>query len=209
MRVTSARAAAIGMAVLALSGWLCAASPGTGPEDESCIALMTPSVEGMPGNAEEVASGVRDLFAKYLTGPSIKLVVLESRLVSQASAEAKDKRCEPVLIATFKRSTSGKFSKALGQAAGNSTWFVPGGSSVGSAVARAGAVAGLQTVSSLAASTKAKDEMRLEYRLQSAAGRVQLGPNTEKQKASADGEDLVTPVVARAAEAIVTRTPAK
>ena len=52
---------------------------------------------------------------------------------------------------------------------------------------------------------KSKDELRLEYRLQSASGRIQFGPKTETQKAIADGEDLLTPVVMRAAEAIVTR----
>jgi hypothetical protein len=47
--------------------------------------------------------------------------------------------------------------------------------------------------------------MRLEYRLQSAGGEVQFGPKSERQTAMADGEDLLTPVVRRAAEAIVTR----
>ena len=49
------------------------------------------------------------------------------------------------------------------------------------------------------------DEMKLEFRLQTAAGQTQFGPKTESQKASVDGEDLLTPIVMRAAEAIVTR----
>jgi hypothetical protein len=176
----------------------------------SCIAIVMPTVQGIPGNAEEAASGVRDLIMKYLTGPSVKLVALESRLPSQAADEAKAKGCEPVLYAGVTRKTGGgRFAKALGQAAGNSAWFLPGGSTAASAAARAGAAAGLQTASSLAASTKAKDAMRLEYRLQSSAGQVEFGPKTESQTASADGEDLLTPIVMRAAEALVTRGAAK
>jgi hypothetical protein len=54
----------------------------------------------------------------------------------------------------------------------------------------------------LAASTRAKDELRLEYKLASANGTAQLVSKTEKTKAEADGVDLLTPLVDRAAETI-------
>jgi hypothetical protein len=176
----------------------------------ACIAVVLPEVEGLPGNAADVAGGIRDLIVTYLTGPSLKVVPLESRLPSQAVEEAKQKACEPILFAMARRkSGGGRFAKAFGQAAGASSWYLPGGGSVASATARAAAAGGLQAVSSLAGSTKANDEMHLEYRLQSTAGQVQFGPKTETQKASADGEDVLTPVVMRAAEAIVTRKGTK
>jgi hypothetical protein len=207
MAICGTHLTAFGLAVL------CAASPllsadgrEADPPRPSCIAVVMPTVQGIPGNAEEAAAGVRDLLMKYLTGPSLKLVALESRLPSQAADEAKTKGCEPVLYTGVTRKTGGgRFAKALGQAAGNSTWFLPGGSTAASAAARAGAAVGLQTASALAASTKAKDAMRLEYRLQSAAGEVEFGPKTESQTASADGEDLLTPIVMRMAEAVVER----
>ena len=99
--------------------------------------------------------------------------------------------------------------KALGQAAGTASWNLPYGGSAASGVARAGTSAGLQTVSSLAQSTKAKDEISFEYRLQTADGQTLLGPKTENQKAKADGEDLLTPVVTRATEFIVAATAPK
>ena len=207
MRVADARAIVAGIAVLAAArlGVPVRASVDLGA-DKSCVALMMPSLQGVPGNAEEAASGVRDLIAKYLTAPSLQVVPLESRLSSQAFAEAKEKGCEPILVTVLKRkSGGGGLTKALGQAAGASSWYLPGGGTVGSAAARAIASAGLQTAASLAASTKAKDEMTLEYRLQTAAGEIRFGPKSESQKASTDGEDLLTPIVMRAAEAIVTR----
>jgi hypothetical protein len=189
---------------------LSAAGP-TVPTKAGCIAVTMPAVQGIPGNAPDVAGGVRDLVVNYLTGPSVKVVSLEARLPSQAAEEAKEKRCEPLLLVTLTRkSASSRFTKALGQAAGSASWHLPGGGgSVASATARAASAAGLQAALSLASSTKAKDEVRLECRLQSAGGEVQFGPNTEHQTATVDGEDLLTPVVARAAEAIVTRKGAK
>jgi hypothetical protein len=174
--------------------------------DRSCIAVVLPTVQGIPGNGPEIASGIRDLVSNYLTGPTVKVVPLEAKLPSQAVEEAKQKACETMLYLTLtKKAGGGRLTKALGQAAGTSAWYLPGGGTAASATARAAASVGLQTASSLAASTKAKDEVRLEYRLQSAGGPVQFGPKTESQTATVDGEDLLTPVAMRAAEAIVTR----
>jgi hypothetical protein len=56
----------------------------------------------------------------------------------------------------------------------------------------------------MAATTRAKDEMRLEWTITAlAAGARSAAPKSEKLKASSDGEDLLTPLVQRAAENIV------
>src|SRR5438552_10663631 len=68
-----------------------------------CIAVTMPAVQGMPGNASDVAGGVRDLVVNYLAGPSMKVVSLEARLPSQAADEAKVKKCEPLLVLTLTR----------------------------------------------------------------------------------------------------------
>ena len=175
-----------------------------------CIAIVAPTVQGMSGSAVDAASGLRDLIARYLNGPSLKVVSLDALLPSQAAGEAKQKGCEPLLFVTLTRKSGGRgLAKALGSAAGASSWRVPYGGSAASAAAHAGAAGGLQAASSIAQSTKAKDEVRLEYRLESAGGQVQFGPRTETRSATADGEDLLTPVVMRAAEAIVSRKTAK
>lgn len=176
----------------------------------NCIAVAMPVVQGIPGDAAAAASGVRDLIVTYLTAPSLKVVALEAKLQSQASEEARTKGCEPLLLVSLTRkSGGGGLTKALGQAAGSAAWYLPGGGTAASAAARAAAAGGLQAASSLASSTKAKDEIRLEYRLQAPDGRTTFGPKTERQTASVDGEDLLTPVVMRAAEAIVTRKGAQ
>ncbi len=171
-----------------------------------CIAIVLPSVQGVEGSATEIGASVRELFTTFLTGPSLQAVALEARLASQAIEEARQKQCGHVLLVTLTRKRggggSGLFGKVVGQAGSSAAWGIPGGS-VGSAVARGAAVAATQAVSELAASTKAKDDMRLDYKLTSVEGRIELGPRIEKAKAKTDGEDLLTPLVEKAAEAIV------
>ena len=186
-----------------------AAPPTRSNLPEDCVSVVLPTVEGMSGNAVEVATGIRDLMVSYL-GPSTRAVALDAKLPSQAIDEARQKGCEPLLFTTVtKKSGGGRLTKAFGQAAGNSAWYLPGGGSVAGTAARVAAAGALQAVSSVAASTKAKDEIRLEYRLQTAGGQIQFGPKSEAKKASADGEDILTPVVMRAAEAIVNRREAR
>jgi hypothetical protein len=202
------RLAAVAM-ITATSAWAQSSKPNpAGPTQ--CIAIVNPALEGMPGNASEASAGLRDLIASYLTGPSVKVVALDAKLPSLAAEEAKQKSCESLLFVTFRRKSNNHgFLKALGQAAGTSSWRLPSGGSAASATARAGAAGGLQAASSLAQSTKARDEVSLEYRLQSADGRVQFGPRTERRTAKTDGEDLLTPLVEHAAEAIVSGESAK
>jgi len=201
----------LAIAVVIVSVGMCFQAQAQEAKQSSCIAVLAPALEGVPGNASDAANGVRDLITSYLQGPSMKAIALEARLEPLAAAEAKQKGCGSLLIASVRRkSSSHSLLKAFGQAANTSTYSLPyGGSSVASTVARAGATAGLQTASSMAQYTKSKDELSFEYRLQSPDGKVQFGPLTEKRTAKTDGEDLLTPAVLRAAEAIVTRSSGK
>jgi len=168
-----------------------------------CIAIVLPSVQGVEGSATEVGASVRDLFASFLTGPSMRVVSLDARLASQAIEEARQKECGRVLTATLtrKRGGGGLLGRVVGLAGTSVASGIPGGG-IGTAVVRGVTVAATQAVYEIAASTKAKDEMRLEYKLTSVDGKTELGPETDKGKATADGEDLVTPLVEKAAEAI-------
>ena len=177
-------------------------------EEQTCTALVLPSVVGASGNAADMANIVRDLFATYLTGPTLKSVSLEARLPSQAVEEARQKQCDHVLVVklTEKHHGGSSLGKAVGQAAGTAAWYIPGGGVAGE-VAR-GTTAGVASaVSTLASGTRANDEMQMEYTLSTVGGRTLL-TRSDKAKSSADGEDLVTPLVERAAMAIAA-APAK
>jgi hypothetical protein len=171
----------------------------------SCLAVMLPSVRGVEGSSTEVAGAVRDLFTSYLNGPSLQIVALDARLPATAIDEAKQKQCRYILIATLtqKHGGGGMLGKALSQGAGTAAWYIPGGGTVGTAMARGAAAGGAQAVATMAAGTKAKDEMQLEYRVSTLEGLANAPSKTERAKAQADREDLLTPLVERAATAIV------
>jgi hypothetical protein len=191
--------------VLTIAGSLAVAAVGTAQEQTGvCIAIALPAVQGVEGSAVDVGGAVRELFTSYLAGPAIQVASLDARLPSQAPAEARQKGCGHVLTASLTRKRSGGggvLGRVLGQAGSAVAWQIPGGG-VGGAVARGVAVAGAAAVSDLASTTRAKDEMTLEYRVTSADGRSVLRPTDEKLKASSDGEDLLTPLVLRASESI-------
>jgi hypothetical protein len=177
------------------------------PQSRSaCIAIVLPSVQGVDGDGTTVASSLRDLFSSFLRGPSMHVVLLESRLASHAIEEARQKDCPHVLTVTLTRKASAGggnvFGKVVGQAGTSAVWGLPMGG-VGGAVVRGATTATTQAIAELASSTRARDEVRLDYSLTSLGGRPEFGPRTDKAKAKTDGEDLLTPMVERGAEAIV------
>lgn len=173
----------------------------------TCIAIVLPSVQGVDGRAGDVSSALRELLTSYLTGPSLKAVALDARLQSQAVEEARQKGCDNILTATLtrKRSGGGVLGKALGQAAGTAAWYVPGAASTTGVMARGAVIAGAQAVSTVASSTRAKDEMRLDYRISSLDEVASAKPVSLQAKAQADGEDILTPLAEKAAQAIASQ----
>jgi len=175
-----------------------------------CIAIVLPSVQGVDGSATDVAGGVRELFTSFLTGPSLRAVPLEARLVTQAVEEARLKNCNQILVTSVARKRGGNgLGRALGQAAGTAAWYVPGVGGTAGMVTRGAVIAGAQAVSSLAESTKAKDELRLDYRISSLDAAASAKPETLKAKAASDGEDLLTPLVEKASQAIASQVVKK
>jgi hypothetical protein len=181
-----------------------AATPS--PAGTGCVAVMPAAVSGVEGDAAAMGTAVRDLFVTYLSGPALQLSPLDSRVRPQAVQEARQKGCGHLVTATLTRKRSGGGSNALGRivggAAGTAAWHIPA-TSAGAAVARGVGVGAAHAVEAIATGTRAKDELRIEWALAPLAGGRPLLARDEKLKASSDGEDLLTPLVQRAAEAIV------
>lgn len=182
-----------------------AQDPGTPPAAPAgCIAIMAATVTGVEGNAAEAGTAVRDVFISFLSGPSMAPVALESRVRQLAVEEAREKNCAYMVTASLarKRSGGGGLAKALGHAAGTAAWYVPG-SAAGGVIVRGLSVGAAQAVQDITSSTRAKDEMRLEWSLTALATQTSAANSNDKRKAVSDGEDLLTPLVQRAAESIV------
>jgi hypothetical protein len=173
------------------------------------ICLAPAAVEAAPTGLDPVAA-VRDAFTSFLTGPSLGVQPLNARLQSQVREEARLAGCQFLLLPSVKherKTGGGLLGKVAGGAVQQGAWAVTGsaGSTMGRVVAGAAAGAASSAVSDYAYGSRSKDELTLRYRLETGSGAV-LVEHSDKRKAKSDGEDLLTPVVQRAAEAIVEAT---
>jgi hypothetical protein len=174
-------------------------------EGASRIGLVMPKTQMSSADSAQAAAALRNTFATYLNSPNIELVALNARLPSQALEEARQSNCDYVLYAslTQKKGGGGLFGKALGNVAGSAIGHVPGGRNAGEAAARSVAITSVYTAADISGSIKSKDELTLEYKLESTdAARPGLA-STAKAKARSDGEDILTPLVEKAAQAVV------
>ena len=186
-----------------------AAAAQTDPQDPAkpepaCVAVMPAAVAGMDGNAAEVALTMRDAMVSFLTGPSLRPVAVDARLKVQALEEARQKGCSHFIAMTVTKKSGGRsgFGRVVGQAAGTAAWHLPGSATVGGAVARSASIGVVSALADMASTTRAKDEMKLEWTLTPLAATGRPSSKEEKAKASADGEDLFSPLLQRSAEAI-------
>jgi hypothetical protein len=173
--------------------------------DTACVSLLLPAVTGVD-DSTAVATSVRAIFESYLTGPSLKSVLLDAKLASQANEEAKQKGCTRILTVTVNRKAADNKPSALSsvaRAAGTTAAYIPL-PNYGSAVAVGAARGGAQAVADVAYHTRAKDEMTLACRVVTADGATVMPERIDKAKAKTNGEDLLTPLIAKASEAVAT-----
>jgi hypothetical protein len=176
-----------------------------GPVAQICLAPA--SVQAAPNGVDPVAA-VSAAFSTFLSGPTLAVQPLSSRLQSQARQEAKLGGCGFLLLTTVKheRKTGGGgiLGKMAGGAVQQGAWAVTGsvgGSMVGRVAAGAVAGAAASSINDYAMASRQKDDLTLTYRLEDAGGKV-LVEDSEKRRAKADGEDLLTPIAQKASEAI-------
>jgi hypothetical protein len=178
------------------------------PADTTRICLAPASVEGSSGSADAAINAARETFTSYLTGPSLAAEPLKARLASQVREEARQAGCPYLLLTTLKHVQKHGGGSVLGRmaagAAQQGAWEAGArsGSAVGRVAGQAAYGAAGQAAYDYAAGIHNKDELTLGYRLESSDGKV-LVEKEDKRKAKSDGEDLLTPMVQAAAEAIV------
>ncbi len=164
------------------------------------IGIVKPKVQVGAEDAPQAADAVRNILAEYLQGPTIEVALLSARLSSQYTVEAKQADCDFVLSSslTHRRGSQGSgLGTTLGKLA-NYAPYVPGGNYAQSAI-----VTGvLQSAADFASSVKAKDVMQLDIRLEAVGDDKPLLEKSAKGRAKSDGEDLLTPLVENAAEAV-------
>jgi hypothetical protein len=196
-------------AVAALAIATCATelvgAQASAPKITICLAPTTAQMAS--GNTADGGSAVRESFASYLSGPTLSVTPLNAKLASQAREEAKQASCSHVVYTSMKlernKSGGGLFGKIVGEAVQSSAYELRGraGSTAGRMAATAAASAAVEAARNFASNVKTRDELTLDWRLETLDGAV-VAKNSAKSKASSDGQDLLTPMVERAAETI-------
>ncbi len=157
-------------------------------------------------SASELATAMQNSLTQYLKAPNVEVVLLEAALPSAIEAEAKQKECDYVIYAniTHKKGSSGGFGKAFSGVIAPTVGRIGIGhtGSVAGNIAGQAATAAIVSAGTMAANVKAKDEVALDVRLQAPGNATPTTSKQLKAKAKADGEDILTPLIEQAAQAI-------
>lgn len=183
-----------------------------GPKKPGTIRIGLANVRtgavGSGLNASDLAEAVKNTLTAYLVVPNIEVGALSAKLPSAADSEAREKDCDLILHATVSHKKGGggfggKFGKVLGSTIA-STGIGHTGSAIGNIAGQVITQAAI-SATTMASNVRAKDEITLEVRLVNSTGQQVLSKQF-KEKASADGDDIISRVIEKAAQNVVEAT---
>ena len=174
------------------------------------IGLAYPKVTGSgatTGNSD--ASTLRETISSYLAGSNIETIELKARLAGITLTEAQKRECDFVLYLSLDRKR--KSSSSGGSNGLSAILGTIGGGGIGKKVpgSKEASKVGTDAVkmgSGISALTKANDEMTFEYKLMVSDGTRAVAEKTTTAKVKKDGEDVLTPMIESAAQAIFDAT---
>jgi hypothetical protein len=175
------------------------ASTEIGAKKEGVVRIGLPTVKtGSVGeglNAQELAGAIQNTLSEYLKGTKVEIVQLEAKLASALAAETKAKECDFVLFANVSHKKGGGFGifKKMAPVLGAVVPMAGVAGVVASSV--------IYTAAGMAGNVKAKDEITLDLKLQN--GDAVVFGKQFKAKAKSDGEDIISPMIEQAAQAIL------
>jgi hypothetical protein len=173
---------------------------GAAPKKEGVIriGIVSPIAEmGQDFSFADTPMAVRNTLQVALTEEKIETIFLESALPEK---EAKLKKCDYIFFSKVNRKKSGGGFGKMGMLGGlaGMAGMIPGAGIVG-AIAGAAASTAI-SAASMSGGFKSKDEVGFEYRVVAVDGTTIVPVTTTKQKATKDGEDVLTPQIAQAAK---------
>jgi hypothetical protein len=176
------------------------------PEKEAAKIniCLAPSAAEVPSGVDAVTA-VRESFTSYLTGPSLTVTPLSARLESQVREEAKLSGCRYVLFTTlrYERKTTGLFGRIAAGAVQNGAAEIAAYSRTSGGRVIASATSAGAANMAVSSQIHQRDQLSLQYRLEDASAKALLDKSA-KRVAKTDGEDVLTPMIQSAAEAIAT-----
>lgn len=186
-----------------------------------CVALPKAQL-GQGNNAPaDVSEPVRSALGTYMAGPNITLVRVDARIPVQIDAEAQQKGCTYVLQSAVEQKKGGSassFFKKLAPLASALPMMGGMGGSAGGMIAAQAAGQVAATAAAEAAqedyvqamagaqqnSVKSGDTMHVSYVLTRPGNATPVKQGKLERKATADGEDLLAPLLEQVATEVVT-----
>lgn len=157
-------------------------------------------------NAAELATAIQNSLIEYLKVPGLEVVTIDAKLSSAITAEAKEKQCDYIILANASHKKGGgggfggMFGKVIAPAIGQTGIGHTG--SVAGNIAGQVATTAIVSAGSMSANVKSKDQISLDIVLQTIDGKAALTKKLSG-KAKSDGDDIISPMIEQAAEAIV------
>jgi hypothetical protein len=162
------------------------------------------TAEGVDNN--QMALGIREVVAGYFQGTEVEIVPLEARIPQALASEAKEKGVSYILnIAVSQKKGGGGFGmfKAIAPVLSNVVPMAGVSGNVAGQVAGSIAQTAITSAAQMSSNTKAKDTITLEYSLVATDGGAVKNSNSMKAKAKSDGEDVLSPMMEKMAEAVL------
>jgi hypothetical protein len=204
------RSPALAWAPLALLAASVPAALGQGPVT---IGVAPPQVH--LGQGDDASEALRQAVIGRIRSPGVEPVALVGSTPGEIEADARGKRCDQILYTDVERKHgAGGFLSKLAPLAGvlPSIAGAGGGGGGGSGSGVAGVIAQVATNAAANAATssmiKRGDNITLDYRFLPVSGGAPIKSETLHAKADADGQDVLSPLVAQLAQAVNPAAPA-
>jgi len=201
--------------LLLLLGWAAGATlDARGETPGESAALPTPPVGARPGlcllagalesedaDAVQLSNLLFALFEDRLAETGLDLVALPEGSEIAPAAIAREAGCGYLLRIDFshRRGGNGIWRQVVRDTLGAAAGYVPVGGGLGGALLGSMATRGALAAADYVLATRAKDKLQLSCRLFAVEATTPLVDRSEAAKAKRDGEDVLTPLVARAA----------
>ncbi|MGH9845768.1 MAG: hypothetical protein ACREEM_44245 [Blastocatellia bacterium] len=186
-----------------------AAAPTLGPKKPGVvrIGVVLPITQISQDSGLAMNEAIRQVLISYLNGPAAEAIPLDARVPVQAEVEARQKECDFVFYsAVGRRQRSSSFAKFM-KTATPVVGMIPGGGATTTAAGAVGTATTtdkvLKTATDLSGAVKAKDEISVEFKLTAQGGATPKLANVMKAKAKKDGDQVLSTLLAEAANAVL------
>jgi hypothetical protein len=179
-----------------------AASSEVGKKREGVVRLGIAAVKadkvGEAMNARDLALAVQNTLTQNLKSTNVEVVTIQATGAA-IQAEAQQKECDYVVYTNVShKKGGGGFGSMLGSSAASIASSVGYGTGTAAAVATNTIIA-----ATVAPNIKAKDELTMDVRLERPDSTTPSFAQHYKGKAKSAGEDIITPLIQQAAQAMV------